>query len=53
MLAVQVVADHAEVRARLAGAGRDHAARFTWHRSAELTWDAYERVADRGQAGLP
>jgi glycosyltransferase involved in cell wall biosynthesis len=45
MLAVQVLADHAEVRAQLAAAGRTHAARFSWRRSAELTWQAYERVA--------
>jgi hypothetical protein len=45
MLAVQVLADHAEVRARLADAGQTHAARFSWRRSAEVTWQAYERVA--------
>jgi glycosyltransferase involved in cell wall biosynthesis len=45
MLAVQVLADHAELRARLAQAGQAHAARFSWRRSAELTWQTYERVA--------
>jgi glycosyltransferase involved in cell wall biosynthesis len=44
MLAVQVLADDLGLRARLSVAGRAHAARFSWRRSAELTWDAYERV---------
>jgi glycosyltransferase involved in cell wall biosynthesis len=45
LLAVQVLSDHHDTRARLADAGQTHAARFSWRRSAELTWDAYERVA--------
>jgi glycosyltransferase involved in cell wall biosynthesis len=44
MLAVQVLADDLGLRARLSVAGRAHAARFSWERSAELTWEAYERV---------
>lgn len=47
MLAVQVLADDADLRARLSSAGRAHAARFSWQRSAELTWEAYERVLTR------
>jgi glycosyltransferase involved in cell wall biosynthesis len=51
MLAVQVIADDQDLQARLAAAGRAHAARFSWRRSAELTWDAYERVlTDHGAA---
>jgi glycosyltransferase involved in cell wall biosynthesis len=45
MLAVQVLADHHDLRVRLTDAGQAHAARFSWQRSAELTWEAYERVA--------
>lgn len=45
MLAVQVLSDHHDTRVRLAEAGQAHAARFSWQRSAELTWEAYERVA--------
>jgi glycosyltransferase involved in cell wall biosynthesis len=45
LLAVQVLSDHHDLRARLADAGQAHAARFSWRRSAELTWEAYERVA--------
>jgi glycosyltransferase involved in cell wall biosynthesis len=53
MLGVQVIADDQDLRARLAGAGQAHAARFSWRRSAELTWDAYERVlTDRPRAGV-
>jgi glycosyltransferase involved in cell wall biosynthesis len=47
MLAVQVLADNLGLRARLAVAGRAHAGRFSWRRSAELTWEAYERAAAR------
>jgi glycosyltransferase involved in cell wall biosynthesis len=46
MLAVQVLSDHSDLRTRLAETGRAHAARFSWRRSAELTWEAYERVSD-------
>jgi glycosyltransferase involved in cell wall biosynthesis len=45
LLAVQVLADHDDVRVRLVEAGQAHAARFSWRHSAELTWEAYERVA--------
>lgn len=45
MLAVQVLCDHHDTRVRLADAGKAHAARFSWRHSAELTWEAYERVA--------
>ncbi|HZU61166.1 MAG TPA: glycosyltransferase family 1 protein [Solirubrobacteraceae bacterium] len=49
MRAVQTLSDNPELRARLRDAGQAHAARFSWRRSAELTWDAYERVmAPRG-----
>lgn len=44
MLAVQVLADDLGLRARLSVAGRAHAARYSWRRSAELTWEAYERA---------
>jgi glycosyltransferase involved in cell wall biosynthesis len=44
MLAVQVLADDPGLRTRLSEAGRAHAGRFSWRRSAELTWEAYERV---------
>ncbi len=49
MLAVQVLSDHHDTRVRLADAGQAHAARFSWRRSAELTWEAYERVAATGR----
>jgi glycosyltransferase involved in cell wall biosynthesis len=45
MRAVQALCDDSELRARLGAAGQAHAASFSWHRSAELTWAAYERVA--------
>ncbi len=51
MLAVQVIADDQDLRNRLAAAGRTHAARFSWRRSAELTWQAYERVLTKTSAG--
>jgi glycosyltransferase involved in cell wall biosynthesis len=47
LLAVQVLSDNPDLRVRLADAGQAHAARFSWRRSAELTWEAYERVAAR------
>jgi glycosyltransferase involved in cell wall biosynthesis len=46
MQAVQTLCDDPELRARLGAAGQAHAAGFSWRRSAELTWAAYERVAD-------
>ena len=39
------VCDDPELAARLSARGREHAAAFTWRRTAELTWDVYERVA--------
>jgi len=48
MRAAQSVCDDPELRARLRGAGLDHARRYSWRRTAELTWDAYERVAGSG-----
>jgi glycosyltransferase involved in cell wall biosynthesis len=39
------VCDDDELHARLRAEGLGHAARYSWRRSAELTWDAYERVA--------
>ena len=47
MLGVQLMCDNSEIRGRLSATGRAHAARFSWQRSAELTWDAYERAARR------
>jgi glycosyltransferase involved in cell wall biosynthesis len=47
MRAVQSLCDDSELRARLGAAGQAHAASFSWRRSAELTWAAYERVAGR------
>lgn len=45
MRAAQRVCDDAELRARLRAGGLEHAKRYSWRRTAELTWDAYERVA--------
>jgi glycosyltransferase involved in cell wall biosynthesis len=45
MAAVQRLCDDAEHRARLVAAGVEHARAFTWRRTAELTWNAYERAA--------
>jgi glycosyltransferase involved in cell wall biosynthesis len=45
MRAVGRVCDHRELAERLSSEGRRHAARFSWRRTAELTWDVYERVA--------
>jgi glycosyltransferase involved in cell wall biosynthesis len=44
MMAVEALSDGPELRARLADAGRIHAAGFSWRRSAEATWAAYERA---------
>lgn len=53
MRAVGEVCDSPELRARLAAAGLEHARRYSWRRTAELTWEAYERVATgrRAQTG--
>ena len=45
MRAVGSLCDEPELRGRLAEEGRRHAAGFSWRRTAELTWDAYERAA--------
>jgi glycosyltransferase involved in cell wall biosynthesis len=37
--------DEPALAERLAAEGRRHAAGFSWRRTAELTWDVYERVA--------
>ncbi len=42
--AVERLCDDAELRERLAVAGRAHAATFSWRRAAEGTWDAYARA---------
>jgi glycosyltransferase involved in cell wall biosynthesis len=36
--------DEPELTKRLAEDGRQHAGSFSWRRTAELTWDVYERV---------
>ena len=51
MQAVQALCDDSELRARLSAAGQAHAAGFSWRRSAELTWAAYEWVAGAGIRG--
>jgi glycosyltransferase involved in cell wall biosynthesis len=45
MRSVERVCDDSELARRLAEDGRRHAERFSWDRTAELTWDVYERVA--------
>jgi len=45
MRAVTMVCDDPELRQRLSAQGRHHARRYSWLRTAELTWKAYERVA--------
>ena len=45
MRAAQRVCDEDELHARLRAGGLEHAKRYSWTRTAELTWDAYERVA--------
>lgn len=44
MAAVERLCDDADHRAALAAAGAEHARGFTWRRTAELTWDVYERA---------
>ena len=46
MRAVARVCDEPELRQTLAVQGRRHARRYSWRRTAELTWDAYQRVAE-------
>jgi glycosyltransferase involved in cell wall biosynthesis len=45
-----LLTDHA-LRARLVAAGHDHAARFTWERTARLTHAVYEQVLARPSTG--
>ena len=45
MRAAGRVCDEPELAERLAAEGRRHAAGFSWRRTAELTWDVYERMA--------
>jgi glycosyltransferase involved in cell wall biosynthesis len=45
MRAAERVCDDDELHARLRAEGLGHAARYSWRRTAELTWDAYEHVA--------
>ena len=44
--AVELLCSDPKRRAALAAAGRDHAALFSWRRSAEETWEVYERAVD-------
>jgi glycosyltransferase involved in cell wall biosynthesis len=45
MRAAGRICDEPELAARLSADGRRHAAGFSWTRTAELTWDVYERAA--------
>lgn len=45
MAAVGRICDEPELRAKLAEAGRRHAAGFSWRTAAKATWDVYESVA--------
>ncbi len=45
MRATARVCDEPALRERLSADGRRHARRYSWRRTAELTWDAYERAA--------
>ena len=45
MRAAARVCDDPALAERLSAEGRRHAAGFSWRRTAELTWDVYERVA--------
>lgn len=45
MAAVARVCDEPELHARLRAGGLDHAEGYSWQRTAQLTWRAYERVA--------
>ena len=43
MRAVTSVCDDEPLRDRLRAGGLEHAKRYSWQRTAELTWEAYER----------
>lgn len=45
MAATGRACDEPDLRDRLRAAGLAHAAGYSWRRTAELTWQAYERVA--------
>jgi glycosyltransferase involved in cell wall biosynthesis len=45
MAAAARICEEPELRERLSAQGREHAARFSWRRTAELTWDVYEGAA--------
>ena len=47
MTAVERICDDPELAAKLAAEGRRHAAGYSWRRTAERTWDVYERVSGR------
>ena len=47
MRAARQVCDDHDLHARLRAGGLEHARGYSWRRTAELTWDAYERVATR------
>jgi alpha-1,3-rhamnosyl/mannosyltransferase len=51
MRAVARVCDEPGLRERLGEDGRRHSRRYSWRRTAELTWDAYERAQRDSQAG--
>ena len=42
-----------EERARLAAAGREHVAAFTWHRTADATLDAYRAALPAPSTAIP
>jgi glycosyltransferase involved in cell wall biosynthesis len=44
LAAVEGLCDDGALRERLAAAGREHAATFSWRRAAERTWAVYERA---------
>ena len=48
LLAVERLCDDSGLRGRLAQAGLAQAGRFSWRRTAERTWEVYERVAAAG-----
>jgi glycosyltransferase involved in cell wall biosynthesis len=53
MQAAGSVCDDPALRDRLSGDGLHHAKGYSWRRTAELTWDAYERAARPEGTGVP
>ena len=47
MRAAGRICDEPELAAKLSAEGRRHAAGYSWRRTAERTWDVYERVSGR------